>query len=92
MFMCYELVHYCLKLLAPNLTDRSNSARFVEPKDARKRRGGDEVVVTESDKRRGKRKATSTAAATETGDTLIGSDADDETPVKKVLESIHVTY
>jgi len=88
MFMCYELVHYCLKLLAPNFTDRSNSAPYVEVHAAGKGRGGEDVVLTEPEKKKGKRKAMDSSTAIAIDDTQI----DAETPVKKVLHSILVTF
>ena len=58
LFMCYELVHWCLRLLSDTHVDRFGSEPPKASVASKKTRGGDDVVKTEKDKTRKRKAAT----------------------------------
>ena len=82
--MCYELVHYCLRLLSGNLVDRANSkAAEATEKTLKKKRGGSDTIKTEAVKPK-KRSKAAVFAAKDDNDGSDDDDGIDEIPIKVV--------
>ena len=83
LFMCYELVHWCLRLLSDTHVDRFGSEPPKASVESKKTRGGDDVIKTEKDNTRKRKAATAKAAIADDGDEGE-DDEEDEGHSKKV--------